>query len=250
MPWLIFLSLFFIPLNAHSQEPSPIEDTSTHMATVEKLLNIEIAAYKLSSAFSAYVQFNGEDKFSNQLESSIQDSHQAFLNTSNEFPGIYKKWQQSLSFIESSKELVFEGADHRLVTGHAIYQNQLYQLIHSAQAEANTTDQDLTFEYLKTKVAFERVIAQYISFTGSATGFIHSDISIEESVDAFSSRIEKITNKNADFKRLNKKWKFIKGNMTAGSKQTTPFITLHTAADIRKTLKRIYNSELISTSDF
>lgn len=244
MPWLIIFSLFFATLTAHSKDQEQ---------PVERLLNIEIAAYQLSSAFSAYVQFNGAPKFSNQLEVSIEASHLVFNKSKEDYPAIFKKWQQSLNFIDSSKELVFEGADHRLVTGHAIYQNQLYKLIDTAQleAESNTSKQALAqYEYLNTKATFERVIAQYISFTGSATGFIHSDISIEESVKAFSSRIEIIPNKNADFKRLNKKWNFIKGNMTKGSSQTTPFITLHTAADIRKTLQRIYENELITDSDF
>jgi hypothetical protein len=244
MSWLVFFSLCFATFSANSKDQAD---------PAEQLLNIEIAAYQLSSAFSAYVQFNGAPKFSSQLEDSIAAGKKTFNKTKEDYPSILNKWQQSLDFINDSKDLVFAGDDYRLVTGHAIYQNQLYKLIDTAQLKAlpNASKQvSAQYEYLNTRVAFERVIAQYISFTGSATGFIHSDISIEESVKAFSKQVEKITNKNADFQRLNKKWNFIKGNMIVGSSQTTPFITLHTAADIRKTLQRIYKSERITSNSF
>ena len=244
MPWLIFLSLCFATFNANSQDQKP---------PIAHLLEIEIAAYQLSSAFSAYVQFNGDPKFSRQLETTISANHEVFNTAKESYPSIFKKWQQSLKFIDNSKALVFDGADHRLVTGHAIHQNQLYKLIKAAQLNANTNTPNSTpnqYEYLVTRAAFERVIAQYISFTGSATGFIHSDISIEESVNAFSSRLDKIPSENASYQRLNKKWNFIKGNMTVSTSRTTPFITLHTAADIRKTLRRIYQNTLVTESDF
>ena len=244
MQWLILLALSLSTFSANSKDlPNP----------VERLLNIEIAAYQLSSAFSAYVQFNGSPKFTDQLESSIKNSRQILSKIDKDYPEIATKWLQSLSFIDDSKDLVFDGADYRLVTGHAIYQNQLYQLIDTVQSNAEpdfTIQNTAQNEYLNARVTFERVIAQYIGFTGSATGFIHSDISIEESVDAFSSHIKNISNKNTDFQRLNKKWNFIKGNMITSASQTTPFITLHTAADIRKTLERIYKNELVTSSDF
>lgn len=242
MPWLIFFSLCFTTFNANSEDQKP---------PIEHLLNIEIAAYQLSSAFSAYVQFNGDPKFSRQLETTLTTNTKIFHTEKERYPAIFKKWQQSLNFVNNSKELVFDGADHRLVTGHAIHQNQLYQLIKAAQAHANSQAPNHdSYEYLTTRAAFERVIAQYISFTGSATGFIHSDVSIEESVADFSSHLAKIPPQNTDYQRLNKKWNFIKGNMTLSASQTTPFITLHTATDIRKTLKRIYKNELLTDNDF
>lgn len=243
MPWLVFFTLCFATLTANSKNQEP---------PVEQLLNIEIAAYQLSSSFSAYVQFNGSPKFADQLETTINNSHKIFDQTNEKYPAIFKKWQESLGFIEDKKGLVFGGEDHRLITGHAIYQNQLYKLIQAAQINTESDpSQKLPnqHEYLNIRVSFERVIAQYIGFTGSATGFIHSDFSIEDSVAAFTNNINKITNKNSDFQRLNKKWNFIKGNITTEANHTTPFITLHTAADIRKTLQRLYKNELISTAE-
>lgn len=243
MPRILFFCFLLLAANVYSESKK---------STLEHLLEIEIAAFQLSSAFSAYVQFNGSPKFSEQLESTIKSNQQVFNPVRSGYPNIYKKWHQSLDFVNESRDLVFDGADRRLVTGHAIYQNQLYKLIEEAQkkTESIAPAANRRYQYLATKSAFERVIAQYISFTGSATGFIHSDVSIEESVAEFSNKVESISNKNADFQRLNKKWNFIKGNMTTEASQTTPFITLHTAADIRRTIERIYKNEIISSSDF
>ena len=237
MQWLILLSLCFATFSANSKvQEHPIEH----------LLNIEIAAYQLSSAFSAYVLFEGSPKFSKKLESTLEETRTMLTNENANYPEIVKKWQGSLNFIERNKSLVFDGSNHRLIAGLATTHNNLYKLINNKQqsvAQLNPKTPALSpahNEYLNTRVSFERVIAQYMAYSGSALGFIHSDRSIEENVDTFSSHIKQIKNKNADFKRLNSKWDFIKGSLAKGSSQSVPFITLHTAADIRKTLQRIY----------
>lgn len=233
MQWLILISLCFATFSANSKvQEQPLE----------QLLNIEIAAYQLSSAFSAYVLFSGSPKFSQKLEYIIKTTGPILTSTQATYPEITDKWQESLSFIERNKELVFNDDDNRLIIGLFISQNQLYQLIYRNKQSIAQSSQEAALipaldENLNTQVSFERVMAQYIANSASSAGFVHNDTSIEDNVADFSSRIDNLSNKNASFHRLNLKWKFVKNNMMKEPGQTSPFITLHTANDIRKILQ-------------
>jgi hypothetical protein len=234
MQWLILISLCFATFSANSK---------VQERPLEQLLNIEIAAYQLSSAFSAYVLFSGSPRFSQKLERIIYTSSPILTNAQMSYPDIAEKWQESLSFIKRNKELVFNDDDNRLIIGLFTSQNQLYQRIYSnkqsiAQRSPEAALLPALDEYLNTRVSFERVMAQYIANSASSAGFVHNDTSIEDNVADFSSRIENLTNKNINSQRLNLKWKFVKNNMMKEPGKTSPFITLHTATDIRKMLQR------------
>jgi hypothetical protein len=247
MPWLILFSLCIATFSANSK-------AQEH--PVEQLLKLEIAAYQLSSAFSEYVLFTGASRFSQKLESTIEATAPILTRAKSTYPNIADKLQASLSFIENKKELVYSPDDHRLIIGLATFQNPLYQLINDKKlsllqdkSKAPTLSPTL-HEYLNTRISFERVVAQYISISASSAGFVVSDISIEENVDAFSSRIKNMTNKGAGYQRLNVKWKFIKSNMLKNPGQTSPFITMRTAVDIRKILQSLYKNSLVTNSNF
>lgn len=247
MQWFILFTLCFATFNANSKiQEQPLE----------QLLNIEIAAYQLSSAFSAYVLFTGSSKFSQKLESAIEMNGPILTDASTRYPEISKQWQISLDFIENNKALVFDDADHRLVVSLASTQNLLYQMIDDKKefiAKSNLKASTLLpalEEYLNTRVSFERVVAQYIANAASSSGFAHSDVSIEENVSAFTTRIENNTQNYPGSQRLNLKWNFVKRNMLKNPGQTSPFITLHTANVIRNMLQGVYNSELITNSNF
>ena len=239
MQWIILFSLCIATFSANSK-------AQEH--SIEQLLNIEIATYQLSSAFSAYVLFTGLPKFSQKLENTIATTSPILMRANTTYPDIVEQWQESLGYIERSKELVFSPDDHRLIIGLSSYQNPLYQLI-AQEKQSIAPQQSALNEYLNIRVSFERLIAQYTAFSASSAGFVHSDISIEENVNAFSAQLESITKENSDVQRLKMKWKFIKGNMLKDPGETSPFITLHTATDMRKTLNRIYKIELVTNSD-
>ena len=248
MPWFILLSLCIAIFSANSK-------AQEHPA--EQLLNIEIAAYQLSSAFSAYVLFTGLPQHSQKLERVVNATNPIMTNAKARYPDIAKQLQESLNYIEEKKELVFSPDDHRLIIGFATYQNPLYQLIDQRKKTA-AKDSSKSLdplpaaleENLITRISFERVIAQYIAISASSAGFVVSDTSIEENVNIFSSRLENITNEIHDVKRVKMKWRFIKTNMLKKPGQTSPFITMRTAVDIRKILQRIYKSELVTDSEF
>lgn len=247
MPWLILFSLCIALFSATSKAQE---------SNLEQLLKVEIAAYQLSSAFSAYVLFTGTPKFSQQLENTLSATAPILARAKTDYPNIVDKLEASLRFVEAKKELVYSPDDHRLIIGLQTYQNPLYQLIYDKkqtilQNERQTASlSPLVAEYLNTQIIFERVLAHYIAISASSAGFIVSDISIEDNVNAFSSQIENITNKGADFKRLNTKWRFIKSNMLKNPGQTSPYITMRTASDIRKTLLNIYKDARIASGDF
>lgn len=244
MPWIILFSLCIamFSVNSKAQEQP-----------AEQLLNIEVATYQLSSAFSAYVLFTGSPKYDQELKNVIATNEPILNNAKESFPTIAKQWQESLAFIERSKELVFSPDDHRLIIGFATFQNPLYQLIEQKKQSINQDNSALSpdlEEYLITRASFERVVAQYIALSASSAGFVVSDVSIEENVNIFSTRIENIANQDDDVQRLKMKWNFIKSNMLKNPGQTSPFITMRTAIDIRKLLQQIYSNEAIANSTF
>jgi len=247
MQWFILFTLCFATFNANSK----IQENS-----LEQLLNIEIAAYQLSSAFSAYVLFTGSSKFSQKLENVIEMNGPILTNAHSSYPAISEQWQVSLDFIENNKALVFDDADHRLVVSLASAQNVLYQMIDDKKQFIKQNNLQTSSllpaleEYLNTRVSFERVVAQYIANAASSSGFAHSDISIEDNVSRFTSRIENNTHNYAGSRRLNLKWNFVKKNMLKNPGQTSPFITLHTATVIRDMLQNIYTREFVTLSNF
>jgi len=243
MQWIILFSLCIATFSANSK-------AQEH--SIEQLLNIEIATYQLSSAFSAYVLFTGIPKYDQGLEKVIATTNPILANAQSNYPGIVDKWQESLGYIERSKELVFSPDDHRLIIGISAYLNPLYQQIElnkQSITQGNKTSAPLPpalEEYLTIRISFERAIAQYTAFSASSAGFVHSDISLEDNVNTFSSQIESIKNKGEEYQRLNMKWNFIKSNMLKNPGETSPFITLHTAIDMRKTLQRIYKNDFVT----
>lgn len=247
MPWIILFSLCIamFSVNSKAQEQP-----------AEQLLNIEVATYQLSSAFSAYVLFVGSPKYDKELNSTIEKAGPILANAKTNLPDIAKKWQESLDFIERSKELVFSPDDHRLIIGFATFQNPLYQLIEQKkQSISQNSSSSLVVapaleEYLITRVSFERVVAQYIALSASSAGFVVSDISIEENVNTFSMQLANVENKGEDHQRLLMKWNFIKSNMLKNPGQTSPFITMRTAIDIRKLLQQVYQDPLLTDSNF
>ncbi len=246
MQWIILFSLCIAAFSANSK-------AQEH--PTEQLLKVEIAVYQLSSAFSAYVLFTGSPKYDQELDNIITTNKPILTNTKANFPNIAKQWQESLDFIERSKELVFSPDDHRLIIGFATFQNPLYQLIEQKKQSVSQNNLNspvlspVLEEYLTTRVSFERVVAQYIALSASSAGFVVSDISIEENVNTFSTEIENIANQANDVNRLKMKWNFIKSNMLKNPGQTSPFITMRTAIDIRKLLQNIYKAELITSND-
>ncbi len=242
MPWLALFSLCIAIFSANSK-------AQEH--SIEQLLNIEIAAYQVSSAFSAYVLFTGLPQYSQKLENIVETTRPLLTDAQSTYPDIVDKFQQSLSFIEDKKALVFSPDDHRLIIGFATYQNPLYQQLE--EVKQSTSQQKNTdvlppalAEFLITRISFERALAQYIALSASSAGFVVSDISIEENVNTFSSRLEKITRQDANVKRLKMKWKFIKTNMLKNPGETSPFITMRTAKDIRKILQQIYQGAVVA----
>ncbi len=247
MPWLILFSLCIglFSINSNAQD-----------RPLEQLLKLEIASYQLSSAFSAYVLFTGTPKFSERLASTVQSLQPIITRAKSSYPNIADKLRASLNYIEEKKELVYSPDDHRLIIGLATYQNPLYQVIkdkkHTLLKKNAKTAEHLTSfnESLLTQISFERVLAQYIALSASSAGFVVSDVSIEDNVNAFSTSLNNMSNQGREHQRLKVKWRFIKSNMLKNPGETSPYITMRTAEDIRKLLTSIYQDTRLSDSRF
>ena len=209
-----------------------------HATPKESLLKAEIGAYQVSTAFSAYVFFEGGPKFRKQLRQAIaaENSH---ISELTEFPEVQKQWQLATAFIQENEEAAGDGTDRRLDTSLAVYMNELYRRIN---AELSELPLGFSNEYLTSRLQFEKVIAQYIGYTSTSMGVYHSDETIDESVAKFSVMLEKVRNKNSDYQTLLNKWNFIKKGMLEGS--SAPFVTLHTAQKIRQLLAKVYGEKL------
>ena len=211
---------------------------TSHATPRESLLKAEIGGYQVSTAFSAYVFFEGGPKFRKRLHQAItlEQGHMAELNA---FPQIQQQWQTAAGFIKDNEEDAADGTDRRLDTALAVHMNELYRLI---RAELANQPQGISSDYLTTRLQFEKVVAQYIGYTSTSMGVYHSDETIDESVAKFSAMLENIRQKNSDYQTLLNKWNFIKKSMLAGT--SAPYVTLHTAEKIRQLLARVYGEKL------
>jgi hypothetical protein len=209
-------------------------------AQSNSLLKIKATAYEVSAAFSALVFFEGSPKFSAQLNIAIEQGNQIINSSKNTFPQIYQRWNKSILFIRENEQYVYAGEDRRLETSLTVLQNELYAILDQRLAEQDSSDHDA---YLYVNLKLEKVLAQYMGFASASMGVFHSDETLEQSVMNFDSLLESAPNKNAAYKRLVRKWNFIKRGMLNQGGPTTPFLTLHTGAEIRKLLRKAYNLE-------
>lgn len=207
----------------------------------DQLLQIKAAAYQVSAAFSAYVFFEGAPRFQRQLNEAITEGSTLLAGNSVD-KNIRSQWQKSILFIRENEQYVFAGEDRRLETSLNVLQNELYVLI----------DQELTKEdaatlktpdYFYTRLKFEKVMAQYMGFASTSMGVFHSDESLEDSVNNFSAVLEHADKASPDYQKLIKKWNFIKKGMLNRDAPVTPFLTLHTAAEMRRLLTGLYNTQ-------
>lgn len=204
----------------------------------ESLLKAEIGGYQVSTAFSAYIYFEGGPKFKKQLHQAINLENEHITELTN-FTNVQQQWQAAANFLRDNETDAADGTDRRLDTALAVHMNELYRLI---RAELANQPEGISSDYLATRLQFEKVIAQYIGYTSTSMGVYHSDETIDESVAKFSTMLENIRNKNADYQTLLNKWNFIKKGMIAGT--SAPFVTLHTAQKIRQLLAKVYGEKL------
>ena len=209
-----------------------------HASDRNDLLSSEIGGYQVSTAFSTYVFFEGDPKFRKQLQQAINQQDKRVTALTN-FPEVKEQWQVAADFIRENEEAAGDGTDRRLDTALAVHMNELYRRIRAA---LKTQPEGLNSGYLKTRLQFEKVIAQYIGYTSTSMGVYHSDETIEESVAKYSQLLDQTRNKNSDYKALVRKWNFIKKGMLAGT--SAPFVTLHTAQKIRQLLAEVYGEKL------
>ena len=220
-----FLPLFLYAICSHANDRND-------------LLSTEIGGYQVSTAFSAYVFFEGDSTFRKQLKQAIQQQNNR-VAALNRFPEVKQQWQLAADFINDNEEAAGDGTDRRLDTSLAVYMNELYRRIRTA---LETQPRGLSSGYLETRLQFEKVVAQYIGYTSTSMGVYHSDETIEESVAKYSQLLEQTRNKNRDYKALVRKWNFIKKSMLAGT--SAPFVTLHTAQKIRQLMADVYGEKL------
>lgn len=201
----------------------------------DDLLKIEISAYQMSTAFSAFVFFEGDPRFVKQLQQSRQQGADIFKGLSAQYPGIHRQWQQASSFTADSENTVFDGSDLRLEIGLSVYQNELYRQINQKKSEHEESHN----AYLQAQLNLEKILAQYM-YSAISAGAYNNDNSMDENAIEFSRQIETVSH-SSGYKRLARKWNFVKNRILNNKQQVTPFMTLHAAKDIRKLLAKAFS---------
>ena len=197
----------------------------------DNLIRAEIAAYQLSSAFSAFVFFEGAPRFSKELRRARQQGDQMMQIISERYPQIQQQWQQASGFTAEKEDTVFDGADMRLEIGLSVYQNELYRQINLAKQQSEL----IASNYLQARLKLEKILAQYM-YSAVSAGAYNSENNIDEDAQLLSEMITRLPDHASLRNKLTRKWSFIKTKVLATKEQVAPFLTLHTANDIRKLL--------------
>lgn len=211
--------------------------TSLASALTEQpnITQLEIASYRLSSQFSAFVFFEGDDRYRQQLVDSRKNISQQITELG--LIPISDAWQACNEFVTEKEQHVFDGTDQRLQIKFNIHNNQVYRAIEQLKSEnklpSNTTQVSLL------TLQLEKILAVYMASISSNMGGIYTGQSLPEMTEDFSQQISQLKNQKQLQGKLLRKWNFIKKNLVDTEQQAAPYITLYTIDNIRKILQQM-----------
>lgn len=209
--------------------------SASSMATApnnhQQLIDFEINMFRLSSSFSAFVLYDGSEKYKQEVQRLRLQSTESINRIAPQFPNLAEQWKVSADYIADKENNRFNSFEQRLATGLGFHINGLQQTINSLKKTQASQIDSITLLELK----LEKILALYMSSVSSSLDTLRSDKSIDQLVKEFSQTLAQ-EKQTEQVMKLKKKWRFIENIVNDPNKTSAPFMTLYTVNNMRNIL--------------
>lgn len=218
LPKVLIISLVFFSLFSHGDEYS------------DKVNQFKISSLQLSSSFSSFIYFQGDDRNRTRLMNAKNMGDQAILELPDSDVALKLKWKQVSDYVNSYQAYDFNGADMSLEGGWSLLQGEL-----------NSVISDLGLPAAKgivgIQVDLETILGQYMAFANSTTGgygVSNNGIPLEDQINAMTQRLVELAQTDTKYQPLLRKWNYIRRTLLAYNSNVAPFVVYHTFDSIRR----------------
>lgn len=214
------------------------------------LLSFEVSTQQLSSAFSAFIYFEGGDKHLRRVQQAVAHSEDLFQALPDKTPAINNAWFAAKAHVKRYEDHVFNGFDMSLEGGWSIAQNELQAEIQSlkqARPVAADLQQGSDYQMLNFNLALETLLSQYMSIANSTTGgygVSRGELSIEDRVAMTETLLDTLKTSGQNVDAISRKWQYIKKTILAYNSNIAPFVVIHTIETIRKKSAQLLSAEI------
>jgi len=221
------------------------QESGTHSGSDYPLLNFEISSHQLSSAFSAFIYFEGGDKHLRNINQALTNTEAQLQALTIKNAGLEKAWADAKAHVERYEGHVFNGFDMSLEGGWSLVQNAMQAEILALKQTNPVSDeakQGQIYLLLSFRLSLEELLAQYMSIANSTTGgygVSRGELSIEDRVAMTEDLLQKLKSSGANVDAINRKWQYIKKTILAYNSNIAPFVVIHTVDTIRKQSARL-----------
>ena len=201
------------------------------------LIEVKLATLQLSSAYSAFVYFQGDKRNVKRLQTALGKGNEALTSLNVPSSNLHKKWQQSIEHINSIQAYQFDGSDIGHDVKWSLLQKDLNVELAKLESESKeVAENNSTYELLTLQLKMENLLSQYMTFSNAITGSygsIRNEIPFEQQVENITTGLASFEVNNENINKVRSKWKYIKKTLLAYNSNVAPFVVLHTYDKIR-----------------
>ncbi|MBL4880144.1 MAG: hypothetical protein JKX82_02350 [Oleispira sp.] len=214
---VLIINLAFLSLTTHAEES-------------DKFTQFKISSLQLSSSFSSYIYFQGDEKNRMRLLNAKSRGDQAISEIPDSEVELKRKWQQISDYVDDYQTHNFNGADMSLEGGWGILQGELSLIVSAYKSTSPNGVDDI-------QINLETILSRYMSFANSTTGgygVSYSETPLEEQIYAMEQALLALAQADNKYQPLVKNWNYIQGTLLAYNSNVAPFVVLHTFDGMRK----------------
>lgn len=192
-----------------------------------KYETLELLSYQVSSSFSAYIFFEGQQQHFSRAHRLLRDGLKLLNTNESEHPELVQLWQQAQTFIDEHENNL--SADPGREANWMI----ISQKINSTLSSINKT---YSSEDIRLRIELEKVLALYMKFANAPAGgfaVLLSDGNIDEHVNNISAMLK---NNTASSSRLRKQWRYIRKTLLNYNTSAAPYIVMKVVGDMSNIL--------------
>ncbi|MBL4880145.1 MAG: hypothetical protein JKX82_02355 [Oleispira sp.] len=222
---LLVITLMFLSLACHAE------------SDMDKAVQFKIASLQLLSSFSSYIYFEGDSRNQVRLHQAKIQGDKALLELSVPNQELSLKWKQISDYLDSSQGDQF---DVNLEAGWSILQLELSQTLETYEAGLAVDKETVAGNNISNlQVKMEIILSRYMAFANSTLGgygITSKGDPLEDQIKAVSVDMAELVEKDAKYKPLARKWRYIEKTLLAYNSDVAPFVVMHTYGKMREML--------------
>lgn len=192
---------------------------------------LELLSYRMSSAFSAFVFFEGQQEYLQQAQQFLDEGNALLKQADEKHPELQRIWQQATDFITQHGTSYATGVNNSREANWVL----LSQDIHAKLSSINQSN--YSSERIRLQLEMEQILALYMKFINAASGgygISQAEITIDDRVKKVSEILQGDSFTN---NRLKRKWNYIQHTLLSYNSNAAPYIVMKVFDDMRKIIR-------------